>query len=134
AVEEFRTRRQVVSARYAAATAQVRASEALTGVSEELAELWHALERAEDKTARMQVRASAIDALVESGALARRGVIGAQGEREFRRRALPRAGEDEMARLKGGQPNLLPTSHDDASDDANQVTAAGSQGRGEDEP
>jgi phage shock protein A len=117
AVEEFRTRRQVVSARYTAATAQVRANEALTGVSEELAELWQALERAEDKTARMQVRASAIDALVESGVLALPGVIGDQVERELRQLALRRAVDDELARLKGAQPNSPPTSQDAASED-----------------
>ena len=113
AVEEFRTRRQVVSARYAAATAQVRANEALTGVSEELAELWHALERAEDKTARMQVRASAIDALVESGALALPGAIGDQVERELRQLAQRRAVDEELARLKGGPLSLPPAPQDE---------------------
>ena len=34
-IEEFRTRRDVISARYTAARAQVRATEALTGVSSE---------------------------------------------------------------------------------------------------
>lgn len=120
AVEDFRTRRDVVSARYTAATAQVRANEALTGVSEELAELWQALERAEDKTARMQVRATAIDALVESGALAMPGVIGDQVERELRQLALRRAVDEELARLKGGQPSLPLASHDEASQDETQ--------------
>src|SRR3990172_5069894 len=68
-IEAFRTRREVVSARYTAAEAQVRINEALSGVSEELADVGLALERAEDKTERLQARASAIDQLVESGVL-----------------------------------------------------------------
>src|SRR5262245_19266286 len=69
-IEEFRTHREVVSARYTAAGASARVSEALTGVSGEFAELSMAVGRAEEKTARLQARASAIDRLLESGDLA----------------------------------------------------------------
>ena len=47
AVEDFRTRRDIVAARYTAADARVRVNESLAGVSDELAELWQALQRAE---------------------------------------------------------------------------------------
>ncbi len=66
-VEHFRTHRQVVSARYSAAEAEVRLKESLAGVSGELAELGMAVGRAEEKAERLQARARAIDSLVDLG-------------------------------------------------------------------
>jgi phage shock protein A len=66
-VEHFRTHRQVVSARYSAAEAEVRLKESLAGVSGELAELGMAVGRAEEKAERLQARAKAIDSLVDLG-------------------------------------------------------------------
>lgn len=68
-IESFRTRKEVVKAQYSAADAQVRIGESVTGLSEEMADIGLALERAEEKTANMQARAGAIDELVSSGAL-----------------------------------------------------------------
>ena len=99
-VEEFRTHRQVVSARYSAAEAQVRVTEVFTGVSDELAELSMALGRAEEKTERMQARASAIDALLDSGIL-KSPVSGIDPvERELREMAAQQAVEDELDALR----------------------------------
>src|SRR5947209_5658625 len=67
-VEQFRTHREVVSARYSAAEAEVRLKESLAGVSGELAELGMAVGRAEEKAERLQARAKAIDTLVDLGA------------------------------------------------------------------
>src|SRR5437667_4903817 len=67
-VEQFRTHREVVSARYTAAEAEVRLKESLAGVSGELAELGMAVGRAEEKAERLQARAKAIDTLVDLGA------------------------------------------------------------------
>ena len=69
-VEQFRTRRDAISARYTAAQAQVRVQEALAGVSGEFAELGMALGRAAEKTERMEARAAAIGSLFEAGTLA----------------------------------------------------------------
>lgn len=99
-VEEFRTRRTTLQARYTAAEAQVRVNEALSGVSEEFAELSTALGRAEEKIKRMTARASAIDALIESGTLALPGGGGDLVERELRELAAGQAVEDELAALK----------------------------------
>lgn len=68
-IESFRTRKEVVKAQYSAAEAQVRIGESVTGLSEEMADIGLALERAEEKTVQMQSRAGAIDELVASGAL-----------------------------------------------------------------
>src|SRR2546422_4971508 len=62
-IEQFRTHRQVVSARYTAAEAEVRLKESLAGVSGELAELGMAVGRAEEKAERLQARAKPIDTL-----------------------------------------------------------------------
>ena len=69
-IDEFRTQRDIVSARYTAAKAQVRVKEAFTGISGEFADLSLALGRAVEKTERMQDRANAIGELIETGSLA----------------------------------------------------------------
>jgi phage shock protein A len=47
----------------------VQISEAATGISEEMADVGLAVQRAQDKTEQMQARAAALDDLVETGAL-----------------------------------------------------------------
>jgi len=68
-IDEFRSRRDIVAARYTAAKAQIRVKEAFTGISGEFADLSLALGRAVEKTERMQARATAIGELIESGSL-----------------------------------------------------------------
>lgn len=99
-IEEFRTRRAALQVRYTAAEAQVRVNEALSGVSEEFAELSMAMGRAEEKMERMQARASAIDALITSGSLALPGGAGDLVEGELRRIAGEQAVEAELAALR----------------------------------
>lgn len=66
-VEQFKTHREVVGARYSAAEAEVRLKESLAGMSGDLAELGMAVGRAEEKAERLQARAKAIDSLVDLG-------------------------------------------------------------------
>jgi phage shock protein A len=68
-LEAFFARQELIAARYSAAEAQVRIHEAFSGVSHELSELGRALEKAEEKSVRMQARATAIDRLIEDGIL-----------------------------------------------------------------
>jgi len=68
-IEAFAARQEVIRARYSAAEAQVRINEAVTGVSEDFADLAAALQRAEEKTQSLQARATAIDRLVKDGDL-----------------------------------------------------------------
>lgn len=68
-VETFRTQKEVVKARYSAAEAQVKIGEATTGISEEMADVGLALERAQEKTDNMRARAAAIDELTDRGLL-----------------------------------------------------------------
>lgn len=68
-VDAFRTRKETIKATYSAAEAQTRINEAFTGISEEMGDVGMAIQRAEDKTAQLQARASAVDELLASGAL-----------------------------------------------------------------
>ena len=68
-VEAFRTQKEVIKAQYSAAEAQVRIGESLTGLSEEMADVGMAVDRAQEKTQQLQARAGAIDELVTAGTL-----------------------------------------------------------------
>ncbi len=102
-VEQFRTHREVVAARYTAAEAEVRIKESLAGVSGELAELGMAVGRAEEKTDRLQARARAIDSLVDLGGIPPVG--GADYvEVELRRITLAKEIDEELEHLRAQLP------------------------------
>ena len=90
-VESLRTRKETIKATYTAAEAQTRINEAVSGLGDELGDVGMAIQRAEDKTAQMQARASAIDELIASGALDDATAINRW------RRHHPRARGDELA-------------------------------------
>jgi phage shock protein A len=68
-VDAFAARQEAIVARYNAAEAQIQIKEAVTGVSDEFAELTSALLLAEERTEGMEARVSAIDRLVREGLL-----------------------------------------------------------------
>lgn len=68
-IEAFSARQEVIRARFSAAEAQVRINEAMTGVTNDLADLTATLRHAERTTEQMQARATAIDRLVAEGDL-----------------------------------------------------------------
>jgi phage shock protein A len=68
-VEIFRTRKESIKAEYSAAEAQVKINESITGISEEMADVGLAIDRAENKKEEMKARAEAIDELMKVGAL-----------------------------------------------------------------
>jgi phage shock protein A len=116
-IEQFRTHRDVVSARYSAAAAEVRVKESLAGVSGQLAELGLAVGRAEEKTARLQARAQAIDSLVDMAMLP--GVGGGDViESELQRWTAGDDVENELAQLKAGLMIVeLPAARQEAGND-----------------
>lgn len=99
-VEAFRTRKETIKAQYTAAEAQSKIGEALTGVSEDMADVGMAVERAENKTETMRARAGAIDELIESGALDdvtdRRDPL----DRELEQLQVAGGVDDDLARLR----------------------------------
>lgn len=99
-IEEFRVRKDTVSARYSAAEAQVRVSSALSGVSGEFAEIGVAMGRALEKTERMESRAQAIGGLMEGNNLALPDGISDPVERELQEAFTDQSVEDDLEAIK----------------------------------
>jgi len=75
-IETFRTQKELMKAQYGAAQAEVHVTEIATGLSSEMGEMNAAMQRAQDHVLTMQARASAIDTLMEHGALGDQGMLG----------------------------------------------------------
>jgi phage shock protein A len=99
-IESFRTQKEVIKARYSAAEAQVKIGEAVTGLSEEFADIGLAVERAEEKTERLQARASAIDELVAVGTLDELGGKSDVIDRELEKMSLTTSVDAELEAMK----------------------------------
>ena len=100
-IEAFRSQKEVIKAQYSAAEASVRIGEAATGIGEQMADTGLAIQRAKDKTDQMQARASAVDELVESGALEDFTSGGETDlDRELRQLATGTQVDDELAKMK----------------------------------
>ncbi len=74
-VSTFGTQKEMVEAQYQAAQAAVRVGEVATGISKESTEMNLAMQRAQEKVLQMQSRATAIDALLDSGTLSDQGLL-----------------------------------------------------------
>jgi len=68
-VAAFRIEKETIKATYTASEAQVRANEAVSGISATIEDVGSSLDRARDRVAQMQARAAATDELLSSGAL-----------------------------------------------------------------
>src|ERR671936_567818 len=100
-VEAFRSEKEVIKAQYSAAEAQVRIGEAATGIGNQMADTGAAIERAKDKTAEMQARASAIEELTAAGTLEDfTSGDKSQLDRELAELASQSQVEQELAQLK----------------------------------
>src|SRR5881397_2359561 len=100
-IEAFRSEKEVIKAQYSAAEAQVKIGEAATGIGEQMADTGLAIERARDKTAQMQARASAIDELTAAGTLEDFTAGGqTQLDRELSQLASQSQVDSDLARLK----------------------------------
>ncbi|CEP67387.1 PspA/IM30 [Moorella glycerini] len=99
-VEAFRTKKEIIKAQYSAAQAQVKIGEAATGLSEELADVSLAIQRAEEKTEQMRARAAAIDELVNAGVLEDALETADPLERELKQAGAASQVQAELERLK----------------------------------
>lgn len=99
-VEEFRSKKEVIKAQYTAAEAQVRIKENVTGISEEMADVGMAMNRAEDKTEKMKAKAAALDEMIDSGALTDYTSGKDRIEAELEKVSMQGSVEEELARLK----------------------------------
>lgn len=99
-IEGFRTRKETLKARHEAAQAEARVAEAFTGVGGDLADVNRAIERATERTERMEARAAALEELEESGALDSILAEGDEIDRELERRSTEQRVEQELDELK----------------------------------
>jgi phage shock protein A len=99
-VESFRTQKEVIKAQYSAAEAQVRITEAASGVGEEMADVGLAIQRAKDKTDQMQARANAIEELTAAGALEDFSSSGDDIDRQLAQISQSSQVDDELAKMK----------------------------------
>lgn len=104
-IEAFRTHKETVKAQYTAAQAQVRISEAVGGLSEEMGDVQLAIQRAQDKTERMQARATALDELVGTSALPE---IGPGGGDDIDRQLAQLGAGDDVERQLEAMKRALP--------------------------
>lgn len=100
-IEAFRTQKEVIKAQYTAAKAQVRIGEAVTGLSEEMADVGYAIQRAQDKTAQLQSRGDAISELMDQGVLTDALETGTPLDRELAKVGSDYQVEAELGRLRG---------------------------------
>jgi phage shock protein A len=113
-VNEFRGKKEVLKAQYAAAQAESSVNADAAGISTSYSDAGAALQRAQDKIANMQARAEATDELLQSGVLEDVG-----GDTDDIQRELDEAGsaaevDKELAALKaqigaGSPPPELPS-------------------------
>ncbi len=68
-VDQFKTQKEIIKAKYSSADAQVKIKESITGLSEEMSDIGMALSRAEEKTNNLQAKAQALDEMIDSGVL-----------------------------------------------------------------
>jgi phage shock protein A len=102
-VEAFRTQKEMVKAQYNAAQAQVKISENITGISQEMSEMNLAMQRAQDKILTMQARANAMETMIEQGTLSEQLLPGSGGDtldRELQQIATEQSVEAQLQALK----------------------------------
>ena len=105
-IQAFRSQKEVMKAQYSAAQAQVHIGEAATGLSEEMGDVQLSMQRIQDKTARMQARATALDELAGSSVLPEIGPGGGDDlDRELRRLG---AGDEVELQLEAMKRTLGP--------------------------
>lgn len=100
-IELFQARKEELKALYDSSRAQLKVKEAASGISKDLADASHAVQRAEARIQNMQSRVDAIDDLIFTGAL--EDILAPDGDdidRELASLTRSAAIENELARLK----------------------------------
>lgn len=102
-VEEFKSRKEVIKAQYTAAEASVKVKESVTGISEHMADVGMAMQRAEDKTEKMKAKSQAMDEMIDSGVLTDYTSNKDDIERELEKVSTKASVEEELAKIKAEQ-------------------------------
>ncbi|MHB8212010.1 MAG: PspA/IM30 family protein [Acidithiobacillus sp.] len=99
-IEQFRTQKEVMKSQMAAAQAQVKVTESLTGLGHGLDDAGDALRRVQDRAAHEQAKAQAMDGLLESGIINDPLDHRTQTEREMDKLRATSGVDDDLTRLK----------------------------------
>jgi phage shock protein A len=119
-----------MKARYEAAEASARVSEAMTGAGEEMADINRSIERAEERTENMEARAAALDELQETGALENQISDKDELDRELEQLSTDSAVDAELETLKSemGKSESTESADVEAETETEEVTAAEEDG------
>ncbi|WP_158810861.1 PspA/IM30 family protein [Beijerinckia sp. L45] len=110
-IEQFRTEKEVMKTTFAAAQAQVKVTESLTGLDNRLGGTSDALRRAQEKVHGMRDRADALEGMVERGQLTDQSDPRTATQRELAVMRATNAVDDELAQLKAAAPKALEPPH-----------------------
>ncbi|WP_414041456.1 PspA/IM30 family protein [Acidithiobacillus sp. M4-SHS-6] len=99
-IEQFRTQKEVMKSEMTAASAEVKAGESLTGIGKGMDDAGEAMRRAQDRTEQMESKATAMDGLIESGALNDPLDHRSQTDKDMDQVRASSGVEDDLARLK----------------------------------
>jgi phage shock protein A len=108
-VNDFRSKKEVMKAQYTAASAVTSVNEEAAGISKSFGDSGAALQRAQDKIANMQARASATDELLQSGVLEDVGGDTDDIQRELDEASTSANVDSELAALKAQIASAPPT-------------------------
>ena len=116
-----------MKAQYSAAEAQVRISEAATGVGEEMADVGLAMQRAVDKTENMKARADAVSELEAAGTFEDLTALGSGDDdiyRQLKELSSTSAVDEDLARMKAELGSGTPPAGELPSGDDSEGTPA----------
>jgi phage shock protein A len=99
-IDLFQGKKEELKAVYDSSRAQLQVKEAVSGISKDLSDVGHAIERAEARIRGMQARVEAIDELVASGVLDEALTPGDDIDRELARLSRTTVVEKELEQLK----------------------------------
>jgi phage shock protein A len=99
-IDKFRTQKETMKASFAAAKAQVKVTQSITGVGDTLGRVGDAYGRAEDKMLAMRDKADAMDSMIQQGLLTDALDKRDAATREIAQLRADHALEDDLARLK----------------------------------
>jgi len=133
-VEEFRSKKEVIKAQYTAAEAQVRIKENLTGISEEMADVGLAMNKAEDKTEQMKAKAQALDDMIDSGVLTDYTSNKDDIERELEKVTVKSSVDQELAKIKAERDKKQKKATNKETTEVNTETKEESQKQGKEVP
>ena len=110
-IEKFRTQKETMKAGYAAAQAQVKAQQSLTGIGERLGGVAETYQRAEDRMLATRDKADAMDSMIEQGIVNDPLDKRSSAEKELAALRDKHAVDDDLAALKAQiGPKVIGTS------------------------